>query len=616
MGLRDDTKAPKKKASGGLVHPAMADQTCANAGVETENQNENERKPEGAKPTAQLRLEILRLIRDNRHLRGLRHTNYLRYRLFCSARIKRLRRGTKVTNTQSKRSKGFVKRKVELAKLKPKQLVDPRILELPLLLCERAWSHAMELREANTTEQNPRVQLHIVRKLRRADKAARQLMGLSAELADPRTNLEAEAYVSVMSALLDLELSQWAAGLEKLTKANYIYAELGKRGDAETAEICQQRASEVEMSLRYCRYNLGDKSSSAELPSTASSSTMASLHDRFEALLAADRAGTEDLQELVLPGGRSVRVRSEQARQLLAAAQADQQAIATHDASDPAQFPALMAMYDAMFVKYNDAQQAIIAEMKPLQEKAASVSGKQAQHLSGLELLQHGLKLAKLNQTILRNRAMIDHMVQAKAQASTLVRIYDTMLQSLRELEALRRDDDLEATNLLASRVLLVRASRCYHLAEDYSRQGKLNEMAVLLQHAQGYCATARQHLASLASPDSSLLPELARLKADLALLSADLSRKLLCIRADLVLQQVPHLEKDPLSVVTDKDLASSPDLFSFSFAQDLHFPSLPPHLQTMPCKPQLFDLALTSIELPDLEARMKPQKKGWFGLW
>jgi len=39
-----------------------------------------------------------------------------------------------------------------------------------------------------------------------------------------------------------------------------------------------------------------------------------------------------------------------------------------------------------------------------------------------------------------------------------------------------------------------------------------------------------------------------------------------------------------------------------------------PPDFEVIPCKPILFDVALTSIEFPDLTSRKKT--KGFFGFW
>jgi signal recognition particle subunit SRP68 len=560
-------------------------------------------------PAAPLHLEVLRLIRDYRQQRGLRHTNYLRYHRFCSARLKRLRRGTELTNIQRKGQK-FQKRPTDVASLKPPQLRDPRILELPLVLAERAWSHAMELREQNITEQNRRVHLHIIRKLRRADREAARFLALATSLADHRTALEAEAYAAVMAALLDLELSHWPAGLEKLSRAKFIYQELAKRAEAEIAEICHTRISEIDLSIRYCRFNMGEKSTEAEVADLSMSSqnaaTMSALYDRFEAMLASESAGPDESRSLTLSSGETVRVKSETIRLPLIEAQKVQADI-NRLRGTPGQLERTMELFDQLFVRYNDAQQAIAREVQLLQEKGANLSSKQNSQISELEKLLGSVKILRLQQTLQRNRVMIDDLVARQSPPRDIVRIFDTVIQNIRDLQALASPDDTENNNQLAARLLLARATRCSYMAEDYASQGKFSELMSLVTHANGYCSTAEQHIASCQTVDPLLVQELAKLKAAL-------NRRLLCLRAELAVQQLSSQGFDQLEQPTTHDF--DPDIFSYSFAEGPRFAPIPPPLETMPCKPQLFDLVLPLIELPNLEARTKAQKRGWFGLW
>jgi signal recognition particle subunit SRP68 len=41
-----------------------------------------------------------------------------------------------------------------------------------------------------------------------------------------------------------------------------------------------------------------------------------------------------------------------------------------------------------------------------------------------------------------------------------------------------------------------------------------------------------------------------------------------------------------------------------------------PPDFEAIPCKPVLFDLALSAVEFPDLTERKKAKAKGFFGFW
>ena len=73
---------------------------------------------------------------------GLRHGDFQRYRGYCSRRVKRLR---KTLNLPQGDRRHYKKRNVTLANLE-KPNSDERFLHIPLMLAERTWSYAMQLR--------------------------------------------------------------------------------------------------------------------------------------------------------------------------------------------------------------------------------------------------------------------------------------------------------------------------------------------------------------------------------------------------------------------------------------------------------------------------------------
>lgn len=83
---------------------------------------------------------------------------------------------------------------------------DERFLYIPLMLAERAWSYAMQLRQESNTEQ--RKKFHLVNKLRKACTYALQMQELCSVSArvDGKTKLEVEAYVACMHGYLHFEL--------------------------------------------------------------------------------------------------------------------------------------------------------------------------------------------------------------------------------------------------------------------------------------------------------------------------------------------------------------------------------------------------------------------------
>lgn len=115
---------------------------------------------------------VLRLIRDAQQQHGLRHGDYQRYRGYCTRRIGRLRKALKLPQGDKRHYK---KRDVGIELIEVKN-ADERFLHIPLILSERAWSYAMQLRQEANTE--PRKKFHLVNKLRKALVYAQQFKEL------------------------------------------------------------------------------------------------------------------------------------------------------------------------------------------------------------------------------------------------------------------------------------------------------------------------------------------------------------------------------------------------------------------------------------------------------
>lgn len=109
------------------------------------------------------------MIKDSQQQHGLRHGDYQRYRGYCSRRIRRLRKVIKLPQGDRRH---FKKRDVnETHLLNPK--ADERYLHINLILTERCWAYAMQLRQESNTE--PRKKYHLIQKLRKATAYALQL---------------------------------------------------------------------------------------------------------------------------------------------------------------------------------------------------------------------------------------------------------------------------------------------------------------------------------------------------------------------------------------------------------------------------------------------------------
>ncbi|CAH2012521.1 unnamed protein product [Acanthoscelides obtectus] len=221
--------------------------------VEEENHN-NEEKSKKVEQVKPFTLEILKLIKDCQQQHGLRHGDYQRYRGYCSRRISRLRKVLKVPQGDKKH---FKKRDVTEAHVMNSR-ADERFLHIPLMLSERCWAYAMQLRQEANTE--PRKKFHLVQKLRKACVFALQLDELcKVDRCDARTRLESQAYVSWIHGTLQFELQLWQKAAENFKQAQIIYEKLASALPEEDQIPYKQRVEEIAPSLRYCAYNIGDE---------------------------------------------------------------------------------------------------------------------------------------------------------------------------------------------------------------------------------------------------------------------------------------------------------------------------------------------------------------------
>lgn len=112
------------------------------------------------------------MIKDAQQQHGLRHGDFQRYRGYCTRRIARLR---KVLRLPQGEKRHFKKRDVLVAHVEGSN-ADERYLHIPLIMAERAWAYAMQLRQESNTE--PRKRFHLVGKMRKACSYALQLQEL------------------------------------------------------------------------------------------------------------------------------------------------------------------------------------------------------------------------------------------------------------------------------------------------------------------------------------------------------------------------------------------------------------------------------------------------------
>lgn len=111
---------------------------------------------------------VLKIIKEAQQQHGLRHGDYQRYRGYCSRRLRRLRKVLKVQQGDRR----HFKRKDVVSSM----ITEDKFLQIPLIMAERAWSYAMQLRQESNTE--PRKKFHLISRLKKAVRHALQLQDL------------------------------------------------------------------------------------------------------------------------------------------------------------------------------------------------------------------------------------------------------------------------------------------------------------------------------------------------------------------------------------------------------------------------------------------------------
>jgi signal recognition particle subunit SRP68 len=102
-------------------------------------------------------MKIFSVAKAHQSANGLRHNDHLRYRQYCSRRLRRLRNTLRWKNGRGRN------KQVPF----PGDFKDVRFLEFPLVCAERAWSYGVQLKADNAASANPqaRWRLHSIRLL-------------------------------------------------------------------------------------------------------------------------------------------------------------------------------------------------------------------------------------------------------------------------------------------------------------------------------------------------------------------------------------------------------------------------------------------------------------------
>ncbi|XP_071968022.1 signal recognition particle subunit SRP68 [Engystomops pustulosus] len=578
-----------------------------------EENKENERPGAGGKTAAAglgdtLGLEILQIIKESQQQHGMRHGDFQRYRGYCSRRLRRLR---KTLSFKMGNRHKFTGKKVTV-----EILSDNRYLLLILMDAERAWSYAMQLKmEANT---EPRKRFHLVSRLRKAVKHGEELERLcESDRVDAKTKLEAQAYSAYLSGMLQFEQQNWQEAMKAFNKCKTIYEKLASAFTEEQAVLYNQRVDEISPNIRYCAYNIGDKTAMNELMQMRLRGGGAEglLAEKLETLISQTRAKQAATMSEVEWRGRTIPVKIDKVRIFLLGLSDTESAISQAEDDE-----AKERLFESVLSECRDAIQSVREELKVEQRQRDAVLDAEMGKVSNLQYLHSYLSYIKLSTAIQRNESMASALQKAllhqppaeedgkrTARPQDLIRLYDIILQNLAELTQLPGlEEDKSFQKEIVLKTLVYKAYRCFFIAQSYVLVKKWSEALVLYDRVLKYAKEVQAQTGSKKKNFKDL--------PDIQELIKQVNAEKYSLQAAAILDSTETTQEvSPTQNKENKPLLERLDNFCLDpslVTKQARLVPFPPDFHPIPCKPLFFDLALNHVALPSLEDKLEQKAK------
>ncbi|KAG8089761.1 hypothetical protein GUJ93_ZPchr0011g28225 [Zizania palustris] len=491
-------------------------------------------------------------------------------------------------------------------------------------MAERAWSRAMEKKTAGPNAQQ---RIYMLGRFRKAVKWAILFSHLCSLKGDSRTSLEAEAYSSYMKGTLLFEQEKnIEEAMTNFKNTRTVYEELGKYGSIENQLLCRQRIEEVEPMIGFCSRKLGG--SALQAHELLDLEKEGPAYDLFKAKIEAVLSETRSQQAASMTEfswlGRRFPITNAKTRvSILKAQQLERDLNGAATESIPADKK--LAIFDKIFSAYHDARSCIRNDLA-----SAGNAENIRDELNGLDKAVSavlGFRTIERNQLLVsiakskftKNR---DEKNEKITKPEELVRLYDLLIQNTTDLTDLissgrnKNEEENAFIHEYEMKNLAFQAERCFYLAKSYSSTGKRAEAYALFCHA---CSIADSSLQQLANSSHKALVQ------DLKTLS-DNCRSNSCIEhATGIMEEesVPERLSKRVSTISLGEEKRKEDflldmLESYESAlgesntkTSCHIARFPPPFQSVPCNPIVLDMAYNAIEFPNIENRMKKEKKG-----
>lgn len=526
--------------------------------------------------------KLFSMVQAQQTSNGLRHNDHLRYRQYCTRRLRRL-----YVVLKHKHGRGRFKQASF-----PPDFADPRWLEIPMVSAERAWSYGVQLKADNAAAAtvNSKWRHKSICRFSKAVKWARDLESVCKVHADQRSQMEAEAYLNFMEGVHLVEKEAFEEAHAKILRCRQVCEYLSVASEAEESALLKAKAQELAPLLRECRYNLGmgfdvgDEEATKKQTGASAPRDLSGLSYRGQGLAIPSDKIKAQLNKCL-----------EMVRDVKAGTESEESNTVIEKYGQlSAEFVDALKDIHADMINNRDEGQA--AEWKMLEAFARELAVSMNLERNVVLLWNHLLKLEPLEE-------VTSDMARRQCKIEEGMRFCDLLKEDIANLRELPETTD-RINTAFDSYLFIANNCRCFILALSFTAIGKVLEAASLLDMLHIRVQDAEIE-GCLDEPLGRLHPLFERVQSKLPSLVARWRCRIL---SQLCMAKIKAARGDAEEDATD---ATGPQKREKSGLVLEDAVAFPPQIRDIPCKPLLFDLAFPCIEAPNFEKLLEQQTGG-----
>ncbi|CAI2354051.1 unnamed protein product [Caenorhabditis sp. 36 PRJEB53466] len=538
-------------------------------------------------------VHILQVVKDAQQQHGLRHGDYPRYRKYCAAKLERMRKALKFTNThncQKRRQAKFQKKWLTVEALQTAQFLNFGIFE-----AERRYAEAMICKIAiEDNEDKARKKYSMTNSLRKAVLHAANLEKIvhESERCDAPTKLEAQAYAAWMRGMLAFESRNWQKASDSLKLAKTVYEKLADATNNTTlSTIYKGRCREIQPQLRLCEFNAADAPEAVGTVTELMELRMQMGEggdSSVDKLISEMRSAATSAEVVTIEwGGMKNTVDDEKAKQVVQEWKQTEKATAdTRDAID--------RLSDAIRRKSSENADTTV-----------------------LQSIKSYLEFLKMNGTASRYLAIIENTKnEKKSKPQDLLRLYDSVIEIYKEVaETPGAEYDKALIQAFDVKVEYYRAFRCFYMASSFGALHRYAEASALFDRTLSRIQEADAKLKKLKG-NSYVTNENQK---SLSALKSEVDNAKISVRAARLASAAGGIKVDAevAKQIDERPLLETVDEWrqwnvreSLRDKKTIPVAALPPAFIPMPNKPIFFDLANFHLTMPPLDERIEKLQK------